>query len=159
MESHIKPEELRQSAEETYNAVGYITSPALGGVKVHFTSDGFHHLLNTKNRYPRPQEEWVTKLTYLPHAIELLTIATTYQEYDTRQENVRIKKKKKRVMAQTVVQYWGIIGIIQKKKVRVVIRKAGNGQYQFCSVMPCWEVRRHEGHKVGSTAQVDLAQA
>jgi hypothetical protein len=154
-----KPEDLKATSEATYNAIGHIVSPALGNVKVHFTADGFHHLLNTKNRYPRPQDEWVTKLKYLPHAIELLTIATTYQEYDTRQENVRIKVKKKRVMATSVVQYWGIIGIVWQKKVRVVIRKAGNGQYQFCSVMPCWSIKHHSGHKVGSTAEVDLAEA
>lgn len=153
------PEEIKTEGEELYNAVGHINSPALGGVKVHFTSDGFHHLTHTKNRYPRPQDEWMNKLKYLPHGIELLTIATTYQEYDTRQENVRIKKKKKRVMAQAQVQYWGIIGIIDKKKVRVVIRKAGNGQYQFCSVMPCWNIKKHLGHKIGSTAEVDLSEA
>jgi len=158
MEKQERPEDLKAKAEATYAAVGHIVSPALGGMKVHFTSDGFHHLLNTKNRYPRPQEEWVTKLKFLPHAIELLTIATTYQEYDVRRENVRVKKKKKKVMCMTEIHYWGIIGIVQKKKVRVVVRKVGNGQYQFCSVMPCWNISRHNGHKVGSTAQVDLAE-
>lgn len=159
MAKHRRPEQVKAGAESLYNSVGHIVSPALGGVKVHFTSDGFHHLLNTKNRFPRPQDEWLTKLEYLPHAIELLSIATTYQEYDVRQENVRIKRKKKRVMAVSEVHYWGIIGIIQKRKVRVVVRKAGNGQHQFCSVMPCWDIKRYSGHKVGSTAEVDLSEA
>jgi hypothetical protein len=104
-----KPDEIRAEAEELYSSVGHITSAALGGVKIHFTSDGFHHLLNTKNRYPRPQEEWLNKLRFLQHGIDLLTIATTYQEYDVRRETVQIKKKKKKVMATTEVQYWGII--------------------------------------------------
>jgi hypothetical protein len=112
--------------------------------------------MNTKNRYPRPQEEWLTKLKYLPRAIDLLRIATTYQEYDVFSENVRIKRKKKKIMAVSEVKYWGIIGIIDNKKVRVVVRKAGNGQHQFCSVMPCWNIQRHGDHKVGSTAEVDL---
>jgi hypothetical protein len=150
------PDEIKAEAEELYNSVGHVVSPALGGVKIHFTSDGFHHLMNTKNRYPRPQEEWLTKLKYLPRAIDLLRIATTYQEYDVFSENVRIKRKKKKIMAVSEVKYWGIIGIIDNKKVRVVVRKAGNGQHQFCSVMPCWNIQRHGDHKVGSTAEVDL---
>jgi hypothetical protein len=43
----------REEAEEFYKAVGSVRCPALGGECVHFTSEGFNHLISSTRRERR----------------------------------------------------------------------------------------------------------
>ena len=150
-------EELQAEAKTLFEGVGYIYSPALEA-KIHFTADGWHHLLHKKSRNPRPEDVWVKKLELLPRAIEIVEISTTYQEYETREQKVRVMEKKKRVMRTKPVKYWALVAIVDRRKVKVVIRRVGNGQYQFWSVIPNWKIEKVMGHKVGSTAVGNLEE-
>ncbi len=59
---------------------------------------------------------------------------------------------KKRVKKTLPVKYWGIIGIIDGRKIKVIIRKIGdNGLLHFWSVVPAWVTNKYRDIKFYST--------
>jgi len=43
---------------------------------------------------------------------------------------------------------WGFIAIVQKFRVKVVVRQVGNGKMEFQSVIPAWFVRQYREIKM-----------
>lgn len=47
------------------------------------------------------------------------------------------------------VQYWGFIGIINDRKIKVIVKQIGEGKKQFWSIIPNWTTRKsREGNKI-----------
>ena len=69
----------------------------------------------------------------MPHAAKLIARATTYQEFD-------VEQKKN-------ITYWGLIAIIDGQKIKVVLRKIGNGNVHFWSVFPQWITSKRRDEK------------
>ena len=151
-----KIEKLIADSKEIYDKVGSIACPGLDHAKVHFTSDGFHHLIYTTTRRERPEKEQAAKLRFLAEAIELIKLSTTYQEYEERRLRVPFKRHGKTVTDWADVRYWVLIGFMNRKKIRVVIRRIGQGQFHFWSIVPGWDQKKIQGFKVSSTAKGDL---
>src|SRR3989338_1921890 len=114
--------------------------PALD-TEVHFTSDGFNHLLHKPNRLPRARKEQKNKLSCLKEAVEIIKRSTTVQEYWEEMQTVGSPdksgfKKTAKVKYFIFIALWDHNGIM--KRVKVVVRKVGDGQFHFWSVMPYW---------------------
>jgi hypothetical protein len=91
------------------------------------------------------------RFTLLPRAIELLSLSTTFQEYEEITRLCVIKRKKKKVQVPKLVQYWGIIAIYRGRKIKVIVRKVGNGKHHFWSVIPAWVTNTYRDMKFVST--------
>ncbi len=85
-------------------------------------------------------------------AVKLIKLATIYQETDQTIQEFRVKKFKKITDESKVVKYWGIIGILEARKIKVIIRQIGeNGQKHFWSVIPVWITNKHRDIKFATT--------
>ena len=62
------------------------------------------------------------RLTLLTKAIEVIKITTTLQEYEKTQN----------------IQYYGFIAIIDSWKIKVIVKRNGDGPPFFWSVIPNW---------------------
>lgn len=105
-------------------------------------SDGFHHL-QFSGRRERSKEEQLLKFNLLPLALDIIKKSGTIQEYrrlltpigkpSTRDNSVPMKE----------VEYWGLIAIMSdyKIKVRTVLRRVGDGNITFWSVMPYSKIK------------------
>lgn len=80
----------------------------------------------------------------LPRAIKLVELSTTFQEYEETIKRFEVKSYKKRVWKTKSVKYWGVIAIIDGRKIKVILRKIGdNGQLHFWSIVPDWVTNKY----------------
>ena len=134
---------LRENAQTFYNSAGRIFSPALND-QVHFTAEGFNHIIFKGSRSERDRSTQILRFKLLPLAIKLVKLATTYQEYEETLKEFEIKAYKKRARKSKSVKYWGLIAIIDGRKIKVIIRKIGdNGTMHFWSIVPAWVTNKH----------------
>ena len=71
-------------------------------------------------------------------ASKLLKITTTVQEQDSYKSTIKVKEFGERVKRTKVMQYYGFIAIIDGWKVKVIVKKIGNGEPFFWSIIPNW---------------------
>jgi hypothetical protein len=141
-------ESTKKAAQELYATFRSVSCPALGGEAVHFTSEGFNHLVYKSAKKPRDPRVQIMKFELLEKAKFIIEISTTFQEYDESIEYRTVEKYGKRVQENALVRCWGLIAIIKKFRVKVVIRQIGNGKKEFFSVIPAWFARQYRGIKV-----------
>lgn len=131
---------IKLRAESFYKSINSIKCPALNTV-VHFTSDGFHHLQFDGTRTERSKIVQKNKMLHLEDAVEIIKKTTTIQEYRTALQPVG--KADKQGFRQTKpVAYFAFQAITDLEKCRrinVVVRRVGEGNYHFWSVMPSWK--------------------
>ena len=110
-----------QQQKKIYREIGYIVCPALDGEKVYFNNKGFTHLLR-KNKFLRPINEQIKRLNLLHYCVEILSdtnIKATHKLIKTRKG---------------VAEFWGLEKIINKVRIRIVIRKINRGAIHFFSI-------------------------
>lgn len=151
-------DKLREDAHNFYSKLGAIRSPALNNELVHFTAEGFNHLIYKGKRRGRTKNDQITKFKLLPRAKTVIEASTTYQEYDEGLTTIR-KKRFKRVSNETVtVRYWGFVAIIQSFRVKVIVRQVDDGQRHFWSVIPAWSINPYRSVRILSMARGSLAE-
>lgn len=146
-------EQKKQKAHEIYTAQRTIYSPYFK-TEVVLNSDGFHHLQFSARR-ERSKEEQVLKFTLLPLGLRIIQQATTLQEYRKLLSPVGHTSHNGQVMK--TVEWWGFVAIFTKQdiKVRVVLRRAGNGNITFWSVMPYNKLGNSERRQKLFTAGIE----
>jgi len=130
----------KEKAREVYGKHKTIFSPYLN-VQVILNSDGFHHL-QFSDRRERSKEEQSLKFSLLLLALEIIRRSTTLQEY--RKEPIRVRRPSKDGLSMTkIAEYFGFIAITgeRKIKIRAIVRRIGDGNYIFWSVMPDSKLR------------------
>ncbi len=131
-------EQLRQDAQNYYNDIGKIYSPALGQ-DINFTSEGFNHIVYKGPRSEREKTSQILRFKLLSLAIKLVRLSTTHQEFEETLKEFDIKSHKKHIKQSKIVKYWGVIAIIDGRKIKVILRKIGeNGAMHFWSIVPDW---------------------
>jgi len=89
-----------------------------------FSSQGFWHLIYTGRNEKREKRTQLLRFKLFSKAVKLLSITTTLQEFEERKE------------IKTV--YFGFIAIIGEWKIKTIVKRTGNGEYTFWSVIPNW---------------------
>lgn len=111
---------LISGTREKYEKIGSVWCPILK-TNVHFSSEGRIHLLYKGNRKKRPVKEQFYKLKLFPSVVPVIKTATEIK-------SIRLSKNNK-------IRYYAIVGIVNKKKIRVIIKKTNNGNFNYHSVM------------------------
>ena len=124
---YFKQEKAR--AKDLYRKHRVIYSPYFQE-KITLNSKGFYHLQHSKGRL-RDLKEQLFKFRCIELGIEVIKKSSTIQEY----REVEILDKNNHLEK---AYYWGMVAIVGESnlKMRVVIRKVGDGEIHFWSVMP-----------------------
>lgn len=135
----------KEKARVVYNAQKSFYNPYLKS-QVIFNSDGFHHL-QFSARHERNKKEQLLKFSLLPLALVIIKNSGTLQEYRKGLTSVG-KKSKDGLAPMKETEYWGFVAIVgeNKIKIRVVVRRVGDGNIIFWSVMPFSKLR--DGQKL-----------
>ena len=123
----MKYEQLKNSTYKKYKKIGKIHCPYLR-MKVSFNSKGFWHMIYTGRNKKRDIRSQKPRFLLLEKAVKIVRLSATLQEYE------EIKKQK--------VTYFGFIAIIENWKIKVIVKKIGNGKHFFWSVIPNWITNR-----------------
>ncbi|MEK7612748.1 MAG: hypothetical protein AAB449_01210 [Patescibacteria group bacterium] len=151
MEDTSNYEKLRADTQNFYSHIGRVCSPAFNE-EVHFTAEGFNHIVFKGPRSERERSSQILRFKLLPLAVKLVKIATTFQEFEETIKQFEVKTHKKRVQKAKPVRYWGLIGIIEGRKIKVILRKIGdNGTMHFWSIVPAWTTNHYRDLKLFST--------
>lgn len=142
--------ELRQKAKELYDSFESVRCPALNNEFVNFTSEGFTHILYRTKKSERDKSTQIMRFELLAKAKKLIELTTTYQEHEEYYRTVERRRFKRKVLEQESINDWGLIGVIDNFRIKVVIRKIGNGQNQFHSVIPAWRTKYYKDIKIVS---------
>ena len=144
-------DKLREDAQKFYSGIKSTFSPALNGL-VHFPAEGFNHIVFKGPHSERERSSQILRFKLLPLAAKLVGLSTTYQEYEETIQEFEVKSFKQRVRKSKQVRYWGIIAIIEGRKIKVIVRQVGdNGSLHFWSVVPAWTTNKYRDLKFYST--------
>jgi hypothetical protein len=133
-------EENKEKAKGIYDALRSIRSPYFKDDIV-LNSDGFHHLRYSARR-ERSKEEQVLKFTLLPLGLRIIKTAATVQEYRELLTPVGAKSMRDGSVSMKPTEWWGFVAIFIEHdiKVRVIVRKLGDGNLYFWSVHAIFKV-------------------
>ncbi len=142
----MEPEETyfhkqKDKAKEVFNRQKSIRNPYFQQ-DIIFNADGFHHLQFSARR-ERNRNEQLLKFRILPLGIEIIKKSGTIQEYRKLLTPIGKKSARDGSVPMKVVEYWGLIAIVGSKgiKARTVLRRIGDGNITFWSVMPYSKIK------------------
>lgn len=133
----------KETAQKFYSTIKSVRCPYFGDQDVFFTSEGFNHILYKNPRVARAKADQIMRFRSLETAKKLINISSTCQEKEITNEVVIRKFKKRKEKITKAVQYWGFIAILDKKKIKVIIKKTGEGKIIFWSIIPYWRTTKH----------------
>jgi len=124
--------QLKLHTRAYYRRIGVVHCPILG-VDVHFTAEGYDHLINESNSKPgeskpRLASEQYLKLVNLNNVKTVLTHSVLVKEVRTVKKNVK-GKYKDAVLSEVVCNVKG-------SEISVIVEKVGLGNHKFLSVFP-----------------------
>ncbi len=125
----------KEEAKAVYTAQKTIYNPYFK-TNVVLNSDGFHHLQFSARR-ERNKREQLFKFNLLALGLETIRKSGTIQEYRKMFAPIGKKSARDGAVPMKEVEYWGLIAIVGQKgiKVRTVLRRVGDGNITFWSVM------------------------
>lgn len=155
MEDLSNYQKLREDAQKFYSDIRSVFCPAFNE-KIYFNSEGFNHIVFKNARSERERTSQILRFKLLPLAVKLITTSTTYQEFEETIQEFSVKSYKKRIQKSKSVRYWGIIAIIDGRKIKVIIRKVGDsGAIHFWSIVPAWTTNKYRDLKFFTTMKGD----
>ena len=151
MEDLSNYDKLKGDAQNFYNNIGKVVSPALKQ-EIYFNSEGFNHIVFKGSRSERERPSQILRFKLLYLAVKLIKLSTTYQEFEETLKEFDVQSYKKRIRKTKPVRYWGIIAIIEGRKVKVIIRQIGDtGLMHFWSIVPAWTTNKYRDTKFFTT--------
>jgi hypothetical protein len=145
-------------AEAYYKTIGAVHCPYFNK-KVTFNSDGFHHLRYKVAGSEREKSAQMYKFSLLPGAVEIVSSSGTLQQYRKQWGAVGRKKNSDGSRDMKEMEYFAFEGILGEgnsmMRIKVIVRKVGNGEPHFWSVMSDADLKRKSSYKLASDDILD----
>lgn len=148
---------IRATFEALYKSFRPIKCPALKDKEVHFTAEGFNHLIYRIPKQERNKRVQIMRFELLEKAYELLGKTTFIQEYEEYYDQKKIWINKKPKQVNVIVRDAGFVGIVRGYRIKVVVRRVGEGKLEFYSVIPAWSTRYYRDIKIIKNSKGNVA--
>lgn len=126
------------TAESVYEKIGSVRCPILE-TTVAFNAKGLDHLkLKRWNHARERKDQWV-RLKLLHLAPEVIRKSHTLQGLKKENKLERIKINSRWEMHSINVIYYEFISVIQGCRIRIIVKKVGDGPAYFWSIVPFWK--------------------
>lgn len=63
-------------------------------------------------------------------------------------EYTRVNRYGKYRSINLIVKYWGFVAVIDRFRIKVVVRQVGNSKAEFYSVIPAWITKQYRNLKI-----------
>jgi hypothetical protein len=125
-------EKFIEEAKRRYKAIHFPVRCKCLNQDIYFNSDGFNHLIFNGLGSRRTIAEIRHKVRLIPLIVPVIKTATRL-DY----EKMMVKKNRKANAPMVLAEFWGIEAEVGKSNitVKVVVRRIGNGNFHFRSVM------------------------
>lgn len=129
---------IKEEAEVAYKKIGKVFCPYLKQ-DVFLNTKGLDHLkLKRWNHARERSDQWV-RLKLLHLVPEVIKNSHTLQGIDEGNKFERLKVNNRYEKKMAYVGYYEFISIIQKCRIRVVLKKIDTGPIYFWSIVPYWK--------------------
>ena len=139
---------VKSEAEEFYRSVGEVYCPYFKG-SVSFNAKGLDHIKFKEWNSTRLTIDQYMRFKLLRLAPDVLRASSTVQElYETnRFERQKINSRLEQRMMR--VRYYGFVSIINRARIKVIVKEIEGGAKFFWSIIPFWKARREaEGRQI-----------
>jgi hypothetical protein len=130
-------EKVKVKTYEQYVQMKPVYCPFLK-TKVKFTGKGFWHIVYRSQGKKRDESAQMLRFRLLRKAATLIQLTSTIQEFDSYTGEMPMKDHGKRILKVITVEFYGFIAIVDGWKIKVIVRKDGNGDPYYWSVIPNW---------------------
>lgn len=114
-----------------FNRHKQVICPALPGEPVVFNAKGINHLIYKGSRSRRDKKRILVNIRLLPLAIKILKkMPFVQEESDYVKDGVKYR-------------FWTFEAVVEKRRIKVIVRQVGNGRKHFWSVIPAWRKDRY----------------
>lgn len=124
--------------EELYKSFGPVRCPYLSDL-VHFNSAGLEHLKFKRAGIQRLLQDQAMRFKLLHLAPIILKLSRTVQGVMSTNTFERIAKNGKNQWEMRPTVFYEFIAVIDNIRVRIVVKRVGNGSYMFWSIIPFWK--------------------
>jgi hypothetical protein len=110
--------------------------------KVYFNSGGLEHLKFKRRDHSRPRHDQYMRFKLLHYVPEIIKQSKTVQGiWDTKKfERVRSHNRVDHKLV--TVTYFEFIAVIERVRIKIVVKQIENGQRHFWSIIPFWGMNR-----------------
>ena len=115
--------------------------------KITFNAKGLEHLKFKSKNHSRSREDQYIRLKLLHLAPKLINLSNTIQGFSERKifELNRSNHQHEKIL--TYVIYYEFVAVLEKVRVRVIIKKVGTAPKYFWSIIPYWKVDKSTGKR------------
>jgi hypothetical protein len=130
-------DEVKTKGEELYKSLQPIHCPYFKD-KIHFTSEGLEHLKFKRRNVARPRQDQYMRFKLLKTVPTILENSKTLQGMNENKEFVteRIHNRTDTVLRN--VTYYEFIAVVERIRVKIIIRRIEQSVYTFWSIIPFW---------------------
>lgn len=132
-------EKLKQNAEKLYKSITEGVLCPYFAEKIYFNAKGLEHLKFSRKNHARPRQDQYMRLKLLHLAPRVLGLSKTIQGISERNGFELIRSHARNEMLPKFSTYYEFVAIIDKFRVRVVIKQIENGPKYFWSIIPFWK--------------------
>lgn len=125
VDEKVKPLD-KEEFKKTYNSIETINSPSLKE-DVTFNAKGLNHIYYAGNRSERTSGDIAIRQHIFSKAVKLVK---TSNIISGRHIVYRLNKN---------ITYYEMIGLIENRRIKVVLRRMGEGKVHFWSIIPSWQ--------------------
>lgn len=136
-------QKIKQEAEDFYKVVDTVICPYLKS-KINFNAKGLDHIKMKSWNKTRLISDQYLRFKFLKLVPEVLKAAGTLQEFHETKNFERIKNIGEWQSVMKPVSYYGFVAIINKVKIKIIVKKVEGGQPYFWSVIPFWKNQKDE---------------
>jgi hypothetical protein len=145
-ESIQKFNEIKEKGETLYKTIGEVYCPYF---KEHitFNSKGLEHLKFKSRNYARSKDDQYIRFKILQYAPDILKITKTIQGISEQKIFELYKGNNKNEHILVEATFYEFIAIMDKVRVRVVVKQVRNNPKYFWSVIPFWKNNKMGGRR------------
>ena len=134
-------DKTKKEAEEFYKSIGDVHCPYLKE-RVAFNAKGLDHIKFKEWNKARSIVDQYMRLRLLRLAPDIVRNSNTLQEFfeTNRFERQKINSRWEQRMIR--VKYYGFVAIINRSRIKVIVKEIEGGNKFFWSIIPFWKIKK-----------------
>lgn len=133
---------LKKQRENWYHSIGEVSCGYFPDEKIHFNAKGLEHLkFKTKNQARSAEDQYI-RFKLLELAPKIIKISRTVQGIS--KENIweLVRSNQRNEHRLVSVTFYEFIAVIEKVRVKVVVKQVENSPKYFWSIIPNWKTMK-----------------
>ena len=139
--------QLRQEAELFYDAIGKVLCPYFHE-EISFNAKGMKHLKFKSERQARPQSDQYARIRLVHKVPEILKLSHTVQGIWITKKFEQQKTNSRWESVLKVVTFYEFIAVLDKVRIKVIVKQVEGGEKHFWSVIPAWGIDKVNRHRI-----------